>query len=118
MKFSTIFIAPAVLAAFLIAGKGCGQAVISTGDDQDGMSTVEKTVDNIFDDVASIAGIIFQNAKERTPDEIKEAGRALSDSVREASEQFNERERSRNILDDIESTQKMLREKHGEPSND
>ncbi len=88
--FAKAAIYPTALAFILLGGKGCITGLVAD-DDQKDMDYVGRVTDNIIGDLASIAKSIFKNAKERTPEEIKEAGRALSDSVKDIRKDIDDR---------------------------
>lgn len=94
---------PTAIAMFLLGGKGCVMGVVPD-DDQKGMTYAGRVADNVFDDCASIVQAIFENAKERTPEEIKAAGRELSNTVKEVGKDLDKRKHDRDVMEDINAT--------------
>jgi|GEM_PF-2867709 len=100
--------------------KGCGEAYIFPNEkDQEGMTITQKTFDNAFDDIAGIVGVLFDNASERTPKEIKEAGKVLSDTVKDATEAFNDERGRYSDMDALRNTAEgRFDDEDDYPSND
>ncbi len=99
---------PTTLAFIFLGGKGCGQAILFTGDDQEGMSIAEKTTDNVFDDLAGIVRLLSGNVEERIPEEARET---LNNRAREVKRHFEKKNKyglTKYEMENLEETLEKL----------